>query len=49
MRTVKIALAILLLIAAGAAAAFPWYLGWQTEEGFKQGLNHAAPAVRRCR
>ena len=45
MRTVKIALAVLLLIVAGAAGALPWYLGWQTEAGFKAGFEHAARDV----
>jgi len=42
MKTVKIALVVLLLLVAAAGAAFPWYLGWETEQGFKQGLDHAA-------
>jgi uncharacterized protein YdgA (DUF945 family) len=39
MKTVKIGLAVLLLLAASAAAAFPWYLGLRTERGFHAALE----------
>ena len=42
MRKVKIALGVLLAFAAVAAAAFPWYLGWETEQCFVAGLNNGA-------
>lgn len=44
MRQIKIALLVLLVIVAGAAAAFPWYLGWRTEQRFIAGLDHSALA-----
>ena len=42
MRKLKIALALVLCLIAGAAAAFPWYLGRQTEQRFLAGLEHPA-------
>ncbi len=43
MRKVTIALALVLfLIAGGAAAAFPWYLGRQVEQRFLAGPTHPA-------
>jgi uncharacterized protein YdgA (DUF945 family) len=42
MRKLKIALALVLFLIAGAAAAFPWYLGRQAEQRFLAGLKHPA-------
>lgn len=42
MRKLKIALALVLFLAVGVAAAVPWYLGWQTEQRFLAGLKHPA-------
>jgi uncharacterized protein YdgA (DUF945 family) len=42
MRRLKIALGVVLFLAAGVAAAFPWYLGWQTEQRLRAGLDNPA-------
>ena len=42
MKKLTIALGAVLLLAAGAAAAFPWYLGWQAEQRLRAGLDHPA-------
>jgi len=42
MRKLKIALALVLFLIAGAAAAFPWYLGRQAEQRFLAALSHPA-------